>query len=1189
MSKLLAMPQPGIPDASERAKALDISRSWIVEAPAGSGKTGLLIQRYLRLLTDPNVCEPEQVLAITFTKAATEEIRDRVLSELTRASVDAEATTEYDRATRTMAKAVLLRDSERRWGLLDDPGRLRVRTIDAICAEIARSLPVLCGGNGSLTPIEDPSVLYDEAARRTWMCLGGEDTALSGALRSLLLHRDGDLSACIALVAEMLALREQWGSLVPVREEDLQDEALDSFVHIQLDSALEQVVCETLSRIVHAFPEQTLSRLTTLANSLSERAGYRGQPSPIAICRDLRTSPAAAADHLIHWRALAHLLIAPSTASWRKSFSRNHLRIEITAQDRSLLEEITLDVQQHPDLLDLLNDTAALPSPHFPSELWPLTKSLFRVLRRALAELQTVFLETSHCDFTEPASLARRVLMQKDGLDDLQTALGTDLKHLLVDEMQDTSGQQHDLLERLTFGWEETQKTVFLVGDPKQSIYLFRQARVERFYGMMRSGMLGRLPVQSLQLTANFRSQAALVEAFNRDFSKIFPQTINRAEDVIYVEAAATRSISSGPSGARGAVWHLSVASGSPLEVQQRSREKTHQSARQIRTVVEAWQARPLPARRTAPWKIAVLVQSRASLGPVLSELQRSPAIPVNALKMDTLNERPEIQDLFALTRALLHPADRTAWLAVLHAPWCGLGLADLHTLTGTDDPASLGHTILDLISTHGTEISMDGAQRLDRVRATLSAAMHSSGRLRLPERVERTWRSLKGASYLDANALQNAGTFFELLQTMDREDGKVIDTDLLRKLKRLYASADTQDGAVDLVTIHGAKGLEWDVVLVPELERRSAVNRSRLFEWEEVSSAAVVLAPISGKGEEAVELTGWIRRIRAKREAAERKRLFYVGCTRAREELHLFGVASTQGNGTIQSHPSSLLHASWKAAEVRLAEMEDLSLSFGSSSGVVSSLAAASDEVVDGHQPMLERLPLEAMPLFQPGAYILAPSIRTEEASRWSTLQPQGSFTARCLGTAVHLFLEEAANRLAEGVAVSQLASEVRSWESRIRAVLRRNGLPSGALTRGVPIVSRALNTTLQDPTGRWMLEARLAAHSELALASKTQEIRKYRIDRIFRAGATPGDSGHQYLWIIDYKTTAFIGDGQDPVALKSFLENERLRFQPQLEAYARPLNDKHVRLGLWFPLIGHLTWWSQNQHSESPHEERS
>ena len=199
------------PDWRERERALDVQASWIVEAPAGSGKTGLLIQRYLKLLADGSVREPEQVLAITFTNKATAELRERVIGQLKAAAAGAGPVKGFDRQTRVLAEAVLARDGAAGWGLIKHPRRLNIRTIDSVCAEISRSLPVLSSSGGRQAPTTEADRLYREAARRTLKQLGGEDAALHEALRTVLLHRDGNLAECEGLIAAMLGWRDQWG------------------------------------------------------------------------------------------------------------------------------------------------------------------------------------------------------------------------------------------------------------------------------------------------------------------------------------------------------------------------------------------------------------------------------------------------------------------------------------------------------------------------------------------------------------------------------------------------------------------------------------------------------------------------------------------------------------------------------------------------------------------------------------------------------------------------------------------------------------------------------------------------------------------------------------------------------------------------------------------------------------------
>ena len=305
-------PPSGPPDAAARAEALDIRRSFIVEAPAGSGKTGLLIQRFLKLLTDEAVTSPEQVLAITFTLAATAEMRDRVIGHLEAAQRSPAPTTasSFDLQTRELALAVLERDRQLDWSLLDHPQRLNIRTIDSVCAEIARTLPVLSGSGGRLTPATDAAPLHREAARRTLLLLGNEGPDFNAALRNLLLHRDGNLADCEALIANMLSLRDQWGDLIPLDQRELDDEYLDAKVLPRLGLALDRAICSQLARLEQVFPSDVLAELTTLAAELGKCDGYRGEPSPIAVCCGRNEPPEAVAAHLDHWQALIHILIA---------------------------------------------------------------------------------------------------------------------------------------------------------------------------------------------------------------------------------------------------------------------------------------------------------------------------------------------------------------------------------------------------------------------------------------------------------------------------------------------------------------------------------------------------------------------------------------------------------------------------------------------------------------------------------------------------------------------------------------------------------------------------------------------------------------------------------------------------------------------------------------------------------------
>jgi ATP-dependent exoDNAse (exonuclease V) beta subunit len=1165
MSNLLLFPglhtepqRAQIRDAAAREEALDITRSFLVEAPAGSGKTGLLIQRFLKLLAA--VDDPRSILAITFTRKATSEMQERVLAQLAAAAANMPPEKDFDRLTRPLAVAVLARDAQLGWNLLDNPARLNIRTIDGISQAIAGALPVLSGSGGAQSPSDDPGPLYTEAARRTLLQLGGTDEALSSALEIVLLHRDGDLANCEALIASMLKTRDQWGELVPLSRPALDDSYLDQTVLPALDKALDRAICRSLSRLSAAIPTGVLRSLSELAAEMALNEGYRGNASPIALCQGWTMPPEEKTAHLDHWRALLHLLVTKDgSVRSGKGIKINTVGFRVDPHQRAELVRILDVIRDNEPLRERLHSVRSLPPGEYPREQWPVTKALFRVLARALAELKVIFAERGQCDFAEIALLARDALRSDAALDDLSTSTGLRLEHLLVDEMQDTSTGQYEFLQLLTRRWDGHSQTVFLVGDPKQSIYLFRQARVERFVQTMHAARLGDLPLTVLRLTANFRSQPALVEAFNRDFTRIFPAASdpNQPELVPYTPVHPVRS------GGGARTWHANpIAYGGDTQA---PRTQAVQHAREIRALIHG----------AAGKTVAILVRGRTHLAHILAALKQSPAIPYRALDIEPLGERAEILDLLALTRALLHPADRTAWLALLRSPVCGLSLADLHALAGDQDRRDSEKTIFELLSTRGAELSADGIARLEPFWAIMDASLRQRGLGPVSQWVERTWHAFGVAEYSSAEALQNSERFFKLLDDLAAalEPGASLPLSRLQqKVDELYAATSAAPDAVDLITMHGAKGLEWDVVILPELHRTGNKNKGELLEWLEGSPeerpdepddetvAAGILAPISGKGKKTDELLAWMRSIREARETAERKRLFYVACTRAREQLHLFAAPRIKKDGSFSVPSDTLLRAAWPAAEPHFDASNVVAFPQPAEAPTLAIAAGAAPR-------MIQRMP-----------HLSGAASRAVSPAEVGSHQPQSfdraeaGFATRAFGNTLHAFLEQLATRRAAGAEAAALLAELPTWQRRIAAILRANGLAPGDLARLTAEVLRGLTRTLNHAEGQWVLAPHTGAASEGSLSTREGTI---RLDRIFRAGAVPLAPGADYVWIVDYKTTSH-GGGHGSGSLANFLEKERARHAPQLEAYAAQVaSERPVRLALYYPMLPELIWW--------------
>ena len=1183
---------PEIADLQERAEALDIAASCIVEAPAGSGKTGLLIQRFLKLLA--TVDEPGEVLALTFTTKATAEMVERVLKALRVAAAGKDVASEFERLTHALAQAVLKRDRERGWSLLERPHLLNIRTIDSLCATIVRAVPLTAGEMSGAQPVADPKPLYQQAAHAVMMRFGGDDTVLHEAVQTVLMHRDGDLAFCERVLAEMLSRREQWGSLVPLGG-DLTEEHLETVTLPRLNDSLQRTVCAALTEAREAFDDDVLNEISRIAERHAFEPGYKDAVNPLLVCAGRQGAPGCTLEDLQHWQALAQMMLTKD--KFRAAFSVNHVGTALDKADAKRLKEL-LDEIACDELFRRVDSVRAFGDTTYPAEQWRVSKALFRLLEYALVELKLLFARDGACDFTEVSLAARAALSAHEG--NLQEMLGTRLRHLLVDEMQDTSAGQYDLLEQLTAGWDGSSQTVFLVGDPKQSIYLFRQARVDRFQQCMTSGKLGEIALNVLVLSTNFRSGAKLVGEFNDTFRSIFPGDHPPDGDVVFHEATAANPAKSG----EGMVWAVEAIPTVADDLAENRRQRRNAVRREARATAgllqrarTQWAAEK--AQRLAdgdirgvPFRAAVLTRARTHVIEIAKELEKA-GLPYNSVDLKALAEQQEVLDVVAITRALLYPADRMAWMSVLRAPWCGLELAHLHLLAAGDDPAHRKESLRLRLRERAELLPAEARARALRTLDVMDGALRHAGVEALVHRVERTWRSLGGDLYATALQQENIGEYLRVLHAMKTDGEAVTLSNLNRRLGGLFAKAGHAPDAIDIMTIHRAKGLEWDLVILPGLHRQSARDGYAALEWIELptrdpvdKSGDVLLAPLPGKGGEPGPLLNLIRVRKRERTYAEVKRLLYVAVTRARTSLHLFA-SPARAAKRITTLKGSLLKAAWPAAEP-FATVRDVA----TVAPEPVELAAAAEiipfpraiTVRDVRLPDVERMPADVDPVARLRSTYRA--VGPDAVSAPAFARPVGTFGARAVGNAIHAFLERLSREMAERVAAGATAAEaahgllgaVQGWMPAVRATLRSASLPPAVIDRAAGTVLRALTNVLRSAEGRWILQPHRAAVDEASW--RTVDERRVRLDRSFFAGSLPGEDGDGTFWIVDFKTGDRTGPNESEMSREVFLRDERAKYEGQLRTYAEVRRSTlptgtPIALGLFYPLLDRLIWW--------------
>jgi len=1115
-------------DKQQRQMALDANQSFIVQAPAGSGKTELLIQRFLTLLTQVN--KPEEVLAITFTKKAANEMRLRVLKALKQAAYDPEPESSHAKQTWFLARAALKRNESLNWDLLNNPNQLRIQTIDSLCTFLTRQLPLLSNFGAQPDLAENPHILYRDAVTEVLSHVE-ENFAWSEAIALLLLHLDNDLNKLHDLLVNLLAKRDQWLPYINLEMDESQ-------LKVLLEVHLQHVIEEHLHYLHEIFPKEQVAELIDISHYAADNLLLANKTSNITLCKTITELPGEKYTAKAFWLGIANLLMTKSH-TWRKRVD-NEIGFPPQAQFKNPQEKMRNEqfkqrlttyithLGENEALRAALEDLHYLPDATYNPAQWEILRALLKILKVVAAQLRLTFQQHGQIDFIENAQAALYALGTDENPTDLALMLDYQLRHILVDEFQDTSITQYQLLKKLIAGWQpEDGRSLFVVGDPMQSIYRFREAEVGLFIRMRKHG-IAQLRLTPLTLAVNFRSASPIVDWNNRHFSKIFPANNDIANGAVTYSPSTYLS--------------STVANNIAIETHGYINQENKKHAAAIVQLV----GKTLEAHPTE--QIAILVRSRSHLNDIIPALKQA-SIPYQAIEIDPLASRQSIQDLLALTCAMLHPADRIAWLAILRAPWCGLSLADLLILA-KDNPYDTLWERLQNVSLR-SQLSADGQARLTRVIPILQRKLLNRQRESFRNWIETTWLLLGGPACLtDVTHLDDVSAFFSLLTEFEANHLSLDIDKLKEKITFLYAGTNSHNARVQIMTMHTAKGLEFDTVILPHLERKMPSDDKTLLQWIEQpldnNETALLLAPIHATGDENDKIYDYINRQHKQKLLYEIDRLFYVATTRAKKRLHLFFNASANESGQVNVESGSFLQKIWPFIDQsKLINETSVAANITPSQTSVRPQRKISRLIANWSNPLVDTQIDLVNPHQQPNGFKLNEPLM------------------QIIGTVTHKILQTLSNR---GISWWKALTAAQQ-KMIIQQQLKQMMVVSSQFDFAAHRVQQAILNMLNDERGQWILAPHHKAHSEFAITALLNgKLEKFVLDRLLFIDNT--------AWIIDYKTTTFT-----KADLNDFLIKEQDKYREKMQAYAKAVQHRYptlaVKLGLYFPSLPSWIEW--------------
>lgn len=846
-------------DKELREKALHLS-SFIIEAPAGSGKTSLLVDRYLKLLTV--VDTPEEIVAITFTKKAASEMKSRILKRI-------------EKADDSFVKIILNRSKEKGWDVEHNSSRLKIMTIDRFCHRIIHQMPILNKLSDKPNITDTPEKFYEESVKHI---LQSKEHLKD--IKIIFEHYDNEYEKIYRSLVGMMSFRDQWKSICHSICQKSLTQIIDE-AHAYLDRFIEPIY----QKLKTTLDQNHLNDLIAVLHYLEVVSPEKG------ISLKSKSHFSFDKEEIVLWQRITRILFTDTNTRRQAYTSTQGFRNDAEGK-------IYKDKCKNIPNVDFLIAIKDIP-PSIDETYAVKLKAIANVLLQCEKNLRQLFKKNNTVDFIEMLEIANEALGDHHHTSDLLLSLDYKISHLLIDEFQDTSRSHFNFLKKIVDGWTpESQKTIFCVGDPMQSIYKFREADVSIFIETKEYGF-NTIPLEVIKLQDNWRSSPLIVDEINQIFKKILP-----AEDSIYEGAISYKPFISAT---QDAALKVSEFKFHGLLFDEDEENIDTEEAKYVCELIDT-----LPKTEN----IAILTRSRGHLSSLINYMRRfKPSLPFNAVEINTLDQHQSIQDILSLSYAVLDLNDRIHWLAILRAPWCGVTLNDFAILFEDDHTSTVWEIIHD--ENKINKISSDGKMRIQRLVNILEDGFKHKSKIHIRRLIESLWIQLGGESCLyHASDIIDIDKFFDILHAAS--SAIAIDFDLVEyQISKIYLTHHSStDARIQCFTIHKAKGLEFETVIIPSLNSATRPSEKKMLALDQYKKNYQVIdvAAFSEPNNESTHLYQLIDRVEKTKEKNELKRLLYVALTRAKKNLHL--IASVKSKKTLAPESNSFLSLVWEIFE---------------------------------------------------------------------------------------------------------------------------------------------------------------------------------------------------------------------------------------------------------------------------------